>query len=286
MVLLKNDGILPLKNVKTLAVIGPVADEKSILLANYNGTPDTYSTLLRGIQDNFDGKVLFARGAYLTKDRAHTAYHEEFPMREAIIAANKADAIVLCIGITPLLEGEEGYSFKGDKETINLPNSQIELLRELKKCGKPIVCVHVSGSCMSLVEVDETCDAVLQCFYPGQEGGNALADILFGKVSPSARLPITFYRSDDDLPPFEDYSMKNRTYRFFEGNPMYPFGYGLTYADINEDWIDENHVKVTNNGGMETDYSVLKYKLNNGIRELCDFKKIHINVGESITVEF
>ncbi len=289
MVLLKNNGILPLKGNKTLAVIGPIADDKDVLLGNYNGTPDTYTTLLRGIQEGFDGKVIYARGAYLIKDRASTAYHEEFPMREAIIAAKKADAVVLCLGITPRMEGEEGYSFgnslKGDKGTIVLPESQLELLREIKKCGKPIVCVHVSGSCMSLVEIDESCDAILQCFYPGAEGGTALANILFGKVSPSGRLPVTFYRSDEDLPPFTDYSMKGRTYRFFKGNPMYPFGFGLSYADIKEEWLTPTRVKIYNNGGMDTDYAVLRYA-DETKRELCDFKKVHINVGESLTVEF
>lgn len=290
MVLLKNDGILPLKNIKTLAVIGPVADDKDILLANYNGTPDEYTTLLRGIQEQFDGKVIFARGAYLTKDREHTAYHEEHPMREAIIAANRADAVVMCLGITPRMEGEEGYSYdknlKGDKGTIMLPDSQLELLREIEKCGKPIICVHVSGSCMSLCEVSERCGAVLQCFYPGAEGGRALADILFGKVSPSGRLPVTFYKNDSDLPPFEDYSMKGRTYRFFDGEPAYAFGYGLSYADVSEEWITSDFVRVTNNGGMDTDYSVLRYKNVGNHRELCDFKKIRVKVGETVDVQF
>ncbi|MBQ9071146.1 MAG: glycoside hydrolase family 3 C-terminal domain-containing protein [Clostridia bacterium] len=291
MVLLKNNGILPLKNVKTLAVIGPTADDKDVLLGNYHGTADTYTTLLRGIQEGFDGKVIYARGAELT--RAKLGFCEEHPMREAIIAARRADAVVLCLGITPRLEGEEtentnasDKNLKGDKGSIMLPKSQIELLSEIKRCGKPIVCVHVSGSCMSLLEIDEACDAILQCFYPGAEGGKALANILFGKVSPSARLPVTFYKSDSDLPPFEDYSMKNRTYRFFEGEPMYPFGYGLTYADINEEWLTDCKAKITNNGGMDTDYSVLKYNSNGKFRELCDFKKVHIKVGESVTVDF
>ncbi len=290
MVLLKNNGVLPLKNVKTLAVVGPFADDLDVLLANYNGTPDRYTTLLRGIQDNFDGKVIYARGAYLTKDTEHIAYHEEHPMREAIIAARKADAVIMCIGLSPKMEGEEGYSFfdktlKGDKGTIMLTSSQLELMREMVKVGKPIICVHVSGSCMALGEVDSACDAVLQCFYPGAEGGNALADILFGKVSPSGRLPLTFYANDSDLPPFEDYSMENRTYRFFKGTPVYAFGHGLTYADISEEWLTPTRVKLCNKGGMDTDYAVLRYT-DDSRRELCDFKKVHIKVGECITLDF
>ena len=138
---------------------------------------------------------------------------------------------------------------------------------------------------MSLEEVDKTCDAVIQCFYPGAEGGNALADILLGKVSPSARLPLTFYSSDDDLPPFEDYSMKNRTYRFFKGTPVYRFGHGLTYADIKENWISDTEVEISNLGGMDTMYSVLRYT-SSGVRELCDFKKVFVKVGDTVTVKF
>ena len=138
---------------------------------------------------------------------------------------------------------------------------------------------------MSLIEIEEASDAVLQCFYPGAEGGTALANILFGRVSPSGRLPVTFYKSDEDLPPFEDYSMKGRTYRFFEGEPMYPFGFGLTYTDISEEWLTPTRVKLCNKGGMDTDYAVLRYT-DETKRELCDFKKVHLKVGASITVEF
>ena len=125
----------------------------------------------------------------------------------------------------------------------------------------------------------------MQCFYGGAECGHALANVLFGKVSPSGRLPVTFYKSDDDLPDFRDYSMENRTYKFFSGEPLYKFGYGLTYGDIEENWINENEVIVTNRGGMDTDYSVLKFKYEPH-PELLDFKKIFIRVGESVTVRF
>ena len=125
----------------------------------------------------------------------------------------------------------------------------------------------------------------MQCFYPGAEGGNALADILLGKYSPSARLPVTFYKSTDDLPPFRDYSMENRTYKFFKGEPLYPFGHGLTYSEISEKWTNENKVEITNKGEYDTDYSVLKFKYEPN-PELLDFKKIHIKAGQTITVEF
>ena len=138
---------------------------------------------------------------------------------------------------------------------------------------------------MNLEFEDKYCNAVLQCFYPGAEGGNALADILFGKVSPSARLPVSFYRSVDDLPPFEDYSMENRTYKFFKGTCVYDFGYGLTYSEIEENWIDENTVDIYNRGKYDTDYSVLKFELAPHKR-LTDFKNIHIHSNEIIRVVF
>ncbi len=285
-VLLKNNGILPLKPTGTIAVIGPTADDKMVLLGNYNGTPDRYSTLLRGIQDAFRGRVYYERGCDFCHTDETTPAWSEHPLRPAIVAATRADAVILCLGITPMMEGEEGeHGAGGDKTTLALPASELELLREIKKTGKPIVCVHVSGSCMALGEIDESCDAVVQCFYPGAEGGNALADILFGRVSPSGRLPVTFYRSDADLPPFEDYSMKNRTYRFFEGDPLYRFGHGLTYADIREEWTDERSVRVENRGGLETDYTVLRFAKETP-HALCGIRRVHLAPGESVTVDF
>ena len=237
MVLLKNDGILPLKQGITVAVIGPNADSKNVLLGNYNGTPSRYTTLLRGIQDASEGKVIYARGCHLY-DATYHAWAEH-PLHEAIIAAEKADVVVLCVGLDPMLEGEEGDNYNGmlsgDKMDLSLPPSQLELIERIAEIGKPTVFVNVSGSCVDLRFADEKFNAVLQCFYPGAEGGNALADILYGKVSPSGRLPVSFYRSTEDLPPFEDYSMENRTYKFFKGKCLYDFGFGLTYSEIKEE---------------------------------------------------
>lgn len=287
-VLLKNNGILPIdKNkVKTIAVIGPNADDKGVLVANYHGTPSKYSTVLKGIQDGFDGKVIFSQGCHIRHtDGNWTGY----PVREAIIAAKMADVVVLCMGLNPSMEGEEGDSYNGDvagdKKDLSLTEPQIKLYNEIIALGKPTVFVNISGSAIALCDQDERCDAVIQLFYGGAQAGNALADVLFGKYSPSGRLPVTFYRSVDDLPPFRDYSMENRTYKFFKGNPLYAFGHGLTYADISESWISENEVIVKNNGGMDTDYSVLKFKTEPH-KELLDFKKIHIKVGEEIKVTF
>ena len=286
-VLLKNDGILPLKKEMRIAVIGPSADDKSVLLANYNGTPSDYTTILRGIREASEGKVTYARGCHIYSD--YVGYWSEHPMNEAIIDAKKADVVVLVMGLNPSMEGEEGDGYNGgmsgDKSDIELPNSQKLLYEEIKKTGKPIVFVNVSGSCVNLSDQDENCNAVIQCFYPGAEGGKALADVLFGDVSPSGRLPVAFYKSTDDLPPFEDYSMENRTYKFFKGNVVYPFGFGLTYSDITENWIDENTVELTNNGDYDTMYSVLKFEYIPH-KNLCGFRKVFLKKKDKMTVKF
>lgn len=287
-VLLKNNGILPLsKEIKTIAVIGPNADDARTLTANYNGTPSVYYTPLRGIQEAFDGKVLYAKGCHPTDPNAGN--WSGSPVREAVFLASKADAVIMIMGLNPSIEGEEGDSFNGDvagdKKDILLPAPQRKLFDEVIALGKPTVFVNISGSCVSLCDQDEKCDAVLQCFYPGAQGGNALADILFGKVSPSGRLPVTFYRSTDDLPPFRDYSMENRTYKFFKGSPLYPFGFGLTYSKISENWVSDKVVDVTNEGAFDTAYSVLLFK-NEPHKELVDFKKIFVKAGQTVRVEF
>ena len=288
MVLLKNDGTLPIKNAKTIAVIGPNADEKLVLLGNYNGTPSKYATLLRGIQDGTDAKVIYARGCH-TYEKPVPGGASEEPTNEAIIAARKADVVIMCMGINPHMEGEAGDPYNGDasgdKTTIELPPVQLELVEQIITTGTPVVFVNVSGSCMNLKYAKENCNAVLQCFYPGAEGGNALADVLFGRVSPSGRLPVTFYESMDDIPPFDDYSMENRTYKFFKGTPVYEFGYGLTYSDIEENWIDENTVEITNKGEYDVNYSVLKFEYIPH-KNLCGIKKQMVKSGETITVKF
>ena len=286
---MKNNGILPLSKdkIKTIAVIGPNADDIGVLKGNYNGTFSRHYTVLRGIQEAFDGKVLFAVGCHPHDPNSGNWCGN--PLREAVIAAQKADIVIMCLGLNPSMEGEEGDTFNGDvagdKKDIELPIPQKRLFDAVMAVGKPTVFINVSGSCVSLCDQDEKCDAVIQCFYPGAQGGNAIADILFGKVSPSGRLPVTFYRSTDELPPFRDYSMENRTYKFFKGTPLYPFGHGLTYADIEEKWIDESTVELTNKGGADTAYSVLKFK-HDPNPELVGFKKVFIKIGETITVKF
>ena len=286
-VLLKNDGVLPLKKEQTVAVIGPNADDRLVLLGNYNGTPSRYTTLLRGIQDASEGHVIYARGCHIYKGGVD--YWAENPLREAIIAAQKADVVILCMGLNSEMEGEEGDAYNGansgDKIDLELPSIQKELIRAVLEVGKPTVFVNVSGSCINLSDADEKCAAVVQCFYPGAQGGDALADVLYGKVSPSGRLPLTFYRSVEDLPPFEEYSMDNRTYKFFQGTPVYPFGHGLTYSKITENWLDDNTVELRNEGDFDTDYVVLKFEYIPH-KNLCGFRRVHLNKGDVLTVTF
>lgn len=286
-VLLKNDGILPLSNNLSIAVIGPNADSKSVLLGNYNGTPSKYTTFLKGIQNAAKGKVIYARGCHLYEDLV--GEWQERPLNEAIIAAKKSDVVIMFMGLDPTIEGEEGDQYNGymsgDKQDIELPAVQKQLFEKIIETGKPVIFVNVSGSCINLSRQDEKCNAVVQCFYPGAQGGSAFANILFGKTSPSGRLPVTFYKSTDDLPDFEDYSMSNRTYKFYKGTPVYPFGHGLTYSKITEKWIDENTVEITNHGDYDTGYSVLKYEYIPH-KSLCGFKKVFIKKNETIRINF
>ena len=272
-VLLKNNGILPLKNSKDLkiAVVGPNADDRSVLLANYAGTMDRYTTLLKGIQDECRGRVYYNKGCNISNPNPSPDAGEN--VRSAVVSARQADLVIFIMGLNPVLEGEEGDG--GDRVTLDLPASQLSLFEEVSKLGKPMIFVNVSGSCVNLCRMDETCDAVVQCFYPGAEGGRALANILFGKTSPSGRLPVTFYRSTEDLPPFEDYSMKNRTYRFFKGKPLYSFGHGLSYADVKETWTGDYSVIVENQSDFPTDYSVLCYSKGKE-RRLIDFRSVRL----------
>ena len=286
-VLLKNNGILPLKPETKIALIGPNADSRQMLLGNYNGTPSDYYTILRGMREFSD--VIYAKGCALHDAANAKIHYRGTSEKEAIVAANHADVIVMCMGIDPTMEGEQGDYYNtdasGDRLTLDVPECQKSLFDTITKLEKPIIYVNVSGGCVNLKRQKEECDAIIQLFYPGAMGGIALADVIFGKVSPSGRLPVTFYESVDDLPDFEDYSMKNRTYKFFEGTPVFEFGHGLTYSDISEKWLDEKTVELTNNGEYDTWYSVLRYEYIPH-KSLCGFKKVFLKKGETATVNF
>jgi beta-glucosidase len=231
-VLLKNaGGLLPLrKDLRTIAVIGPNADQAEMLLGNYNGTPTDPVTPLRGIREAVGNRtrVLYARGSDL-------AAGSDSLENEAVAAARQADAVVLFLGLTARLEGEEmrvqieGFS-GGDRTRIDLPAPQEHLLERVVAAGKPTVLVLMTGSAVAVSWAQDHVPAIVEAWYPGQAAGTAIADVLFGDSNPAGRLPVTVYRSVDDLPPFDDYKMTGRTYRFFSGTPLYPFGHGLSYT--------------------------------------------------------
>lgn len=235
-VLLKNkEDILPLENkYKTIAVIGPNADSKDVLLGNYSGTPSEYTTLLRGMQEEAKKRgieVIYAEGCDLYK-KEYKSLCETDLIPEAVIAARKSDIVVLCLGLSPVLEGEEGEegAVQCDRDDLGLPGRQAELVRAVAREGKPVILILCNGSPLSIPKEEPLADAILEVWYPGEEGGSAVADILFGNYNPSGRLPVTVVKGTEDLPPFDSYDMQGRTYRFLEKEPMYPFGYGLSYT--------------------------------------------------------
>ena len=297
MVLLKNNGLLPLDETKlqTIAVIGPNANSTTALEGNYCGTADRYTTFLTGIQDRFGGRVLYAEGCHLYKDRVSVLAQAGDRYAEALAAAEASDAVVLCVGLDATIEGEEGDTgnefSSGDKADLRLPQSQRILIDKLMQTGKPIVIVCAAGSS---VNVEAAPDALIHAWYPGSEGGKALAEILFGDVSPSGKLPVTFYETAEKLPDFTDYSMKNRTYRYANGNILYPFGYGLTYSKTVCTDLQYNNktarVTLRNEGDFPCEEVVQLYIKDNSEwappnPSLCGFKRISLDRGEQQTVE-
>ncbi len=295
MVLLANNGVLPLnRDIKTIAVIGPNSDSKIALEGNYNGTSDRYTTFLTGIQDRFDGRVLFSEGCHLYKDRCSGLAQANDRIAEAVAVAKRSDVAVLCLGLDSTIEGEEGDTgnefSSGDKKDIRLPESQRILLSEIKKTGKPVIVVCAAGSA---INIEADVDALIHVWYPGAEGGKALAEILFGDVSPSAKLPVTFYVDTDKLSDFTDYSMSGRTYRYCSDNILYPFGYGLSYAKTEVSDLSYSDFKATvtveNKSGIDAE-DVLQLYIKDYCSDavtnysLCGFKRVKLSAGQKLTV--
>ena len=240
MVLLKNDGLLPLhvEQLKSIAVIGPNANSRDALVGNYVGTSSQYITPLEGIQQYVgdDVRVYYSEGCHLYHDKVETLAQIKDRFAEAVIAAEQADVVVLCLGLDATIEGEQGDAgneyASGDKIDLRLPGLQQDLLETVTAVGKPVVLLLSAGSAMDLSWAQQHVNAIVDIWYPGARGGKAVAEALFGEFSPNGKLPVTFYASTDDLPDFKDYSMDNRTYRYFKGTPLYPFGYGLSYGKI------------------------------------------------------
>ncbi len=238
-VLLKNDNqILPLQKEKlhTIGVIGPNADNRRALVGNYEGTASRYVTVLEGIQDYVgdEVRVLYSEGCHLYKDRTSGLAQENDRASEVRGVCRESDVIIAVMGLDASLEGEEGDTGNeygsGDKPNLNLPGLQHDILKIAKESGKPMILVLLTGSAMAVTWEDAHLDAILQGWYPGAQGGAAIARILFGEANPEGKLPVTFYRTTEELPAFEDYSMKGRTYRYMKQKALYPFGYGLSYT--------------------------------------------------------
>lgn len=310
-VLLKNqNSILPLKkDVGTIAVIGPNSDQSFVLLGNYNGVPSDPVTPLRGIREKVAGEseVLYAQGCNWVAGMPKQKPEEELKA-EALEVVKKADVVIMCMGITPRLEGEEmrvaidGFR-GGDRTRIDLPDVQQELIKAVHATGKPVILVLLNGSAIAVNWENENIRAIVETWYGGQAAGEALADVIFGDHNPAGRLPVTFYKSVNDLPDFSDYKMDNRTYRYFRGEPLYPFGYGLSYTSFKYSKLKvaktvksgENlrvSVKIQNTGGMAGDEVAQLYVSNLEadvpvpLRSLRGFKRIHLKPGESRTVSF
>ena len=299
-VLLKNDGLLPLdrKTCGTVGVIGPNANSRTALIGNYHGTASRYITVLEGIQDALNGnsRVLYSEGCALSEDRVEPLALPGDRLAEAVAVAKASDTVILVLGLDETLEGEEGDTgnsyYSGDKGNLLLPESQRVLLDRVLAQNKPTVVILMAGSAIDLSTAQEKAGAILLSWYPGAAGGKAVAEILFGDVSPSGKLPVTFYRNSalDEMPSFENYSMINRTYRFYKGEPLYPFGYGLSYAKCEVLTLKAEKifasVKVKNTGKRETEEVIELYLKDedspfapeNPI--LCGFRRIRLTAGE------
>ncbi|MCH4239063.1 MAG: glycoside hydrolase family 3 C-terminal domain-containing protein [Oscillospiraceae bacterium] len=312
LVLLHNrNKLLPLNRQKihSIAVIGPNADSRDALIGNYAGTASEYVTVVDGIREAAPkARIYYAEGCHLYKNSMSGLSQKNDRLAEAVSAAERADVAIVCLGLNANLEGEEGDASNefasGDKINLQLPGNQETLLEEVQRTGTPTVAVLLAGSALAVTWADEHTDAVVEAWYPGAQGGRAIASLLFGNFSPSGRLPVTFYRSDRDLPDFHDYSMENRTYRFFHGTPLYPFGYGLSYADFDYSQLRlssstitagseiQVHTTVKNTGSCEADEIVQAYLQDSEasvrvpIYQLAGFRRIRLRPGETAEVSF
>ena len=301
LVLLKNDGLLPLSKdkLKTVAVIGPNGDSREALIGNYVGTPSETHTVLEGVKAALPGvRVIFAGGCALTGGSQEEPWGEtpDYRIGEALTAAEMADAVIVVTGLNGEKEGEEGLG-SGDRTTMYLPESQRSLLDALAFVHKPMVLVNMTGSATIFPHADHF-SAILQAWYPGQMGGIAIADVLFGAVSPSARLPVTFYASMDQVPDFSDYRMAGRTYRYMQAAPAYPFGYGLSYTRFGYtdlcctacDGAIDCSITVKNEGAMDGKEVVQAYVTlldpahSAPIRQLGAFDAVFLKAGEAKTL--
>ncbi|MEN6454419.1 MAG: glycoside hydrolase family 3 C-terminal domain-containing protein [Prolixibacteraceae bacterium] len=300
-VLLKNaNHALPLsKSIRKIAVIGPNANDSVMLWANYNGFPSKTITILQGIQNKLPNtRVIYDKGCELVGDSI-----SEIGFDNTVQKIRDADVLIFAGGISPSLEGEEmsvkvdGFR-QGDRTNLELPATQQRLLRELKKLNKPLIYVQCSGSALAINLAEEQADAIVQAWYGGQAAGTAVADVLFGDYNPAGRSPVTFYKSAGQLPDFEDYSMKGRTYRYLQEKPLYPFGYGLSYTSFQYSDVSlsrnsmragetvDLHVSLRNTGKMDGDEVVQVYVKNKAdkdgpVKTLRAFRRVHVKADST-----
>ncbi|MBR3580089.1 MAG: glycoside hydrolase family 3 C-terminal domain-containing protein [Lachnospiraceae bacterium] len=325
-VLLKNDGaMLPFNknNIRAIGVIGPNSDNRKALVGNYEGTASEYVTVLEGIRcevENSGTRVYASNGCDLYKPKVEPLGEKSDRLAEVKAVCDVSDVIVAVMGLDATLEGEEGDTGNaygsGDKPNLLLPGLQQEVLDAIAASGKPAVLVVLAGSAIALDKASSQFKAIIQGWYPGALGGTAIANVIFGKKNPEGHLPLTFYSEKNTLPEFTDYNMKGRTYRYMTEEPLYPFGYGLSYTDFEEtvtkivagpdayrqvngeldrsniyyksgaDSIDIT-VKVANKGNMAgaatvqayVDYTALNLK-GAPVRQLKALKKVHLAAGE------
>ena len=288
-VLLKNDDILPLRKGHDIVVVGANATDSVMMWGNYSGFPSHTVTAMEGIK-RFAPNAKFIGGCGLTRN--------ETTADSLLQKIGNTETVIFIGGISPKLEGEEmkvsEEGFKGgDRTSIELPQAQRDMLNALKRAGKNVVFVNCSGSAMALVPEQKSCAAIIQAWYGGEQGGEALAEVLFGQYNPSGKLPVTFYRSTNDLPDFLDYTMKNRTYRYFTGKALYPFGYGLSYTTFyisKPKYEDGNlQVSVKNTGKVSGTETLQVYVRNTADKEgplktLRGYKQVTLTPGEQQTV--
>lgn len=309
LVLLKNNHILPLKkeNLKNVAVIGPNANSITALNGNYHGTANQYHTVLEAVRAALPGvRVNYSKGCHLYEEKLEDPGYSGDCLAEVKAQTDLADIVILVVGMDETIEGEEilgKEGFTGDKKDLLLPKGQRDLIKTVCERNTPVVLINMTGSAIDFAEGCNA-DAIIQAWYPGAMGGKAISDLIFGEYSPSGKLPITFYRNDNYLPDFEDYSMENRTYKFIKERPLYPFGYGLTYTSFiyTDPKTDKKVLKpgedlcfkvnVKNTGERESDEVVQCYlrDQNASVRvpkhKLCGMVRVHLQPGEETEVTF
>ena len=307
LVLLKNNGVLPVdKNqITRVAVIGPNANSTTALAGNYHGTANQYHTVLESVRAALpNAQVWFSEGSHLYEKKVESLAEPDDRLAEARAMADASDLVILIVGMDETIEGEElnNGEFSGDKKTLYLPETQRNLIRAI--CGRktPVVLVSMVGSAVDFEYGNEHADAIIQAWYPGAMGSKAVADLIFGEYSPSGRLPVTFYKEENNLPDFTDYSMDNRTYKYFKEEPLYPFGYGLSYTTFGYSNLTAASeiasgdaltvtVTVTNTGDVAGDEIVQVYlkDVEASTRvpkhKLCGIKRVSLAPGESKIVE-